>query len=169
MTLSWAFEDEATALSDQVLKRLEATHAVTPALWAFEVASVLTAAERRGRINAVQQAEFLDRLRRLPVAIEHRPAAWLCQQILPLARTTGLSAYDAAYLELAVREGMPLATLDDDLEKAARTVGVPPRRSPAVSIRGFCPASGVCPIAGLELIIASARGASRGRRRRRTP
>ena len=64
MTLSWAFEDEATPLTDHVLKQLETTHAVAPALWAFEVASVLTAAERRGRINASQQAEFLDRLRR---------------------------------------------------------------------------------------------------------
>jgi predicted nucleic acid-binding protein len=82
------------------------------------VANVLSAAERRGRISAAAQAEFLERLRLLPVVIEHRPAAWLAEQILPLARTYHLSAYDAADLELAIREGLPLATLDDDLRRA---------------------------------------------------
>jgi predicted nucleic acid-binding protein len=124
MTLSWAFEGESTPFTVAVLKSLETVHAVAPALWAFEVASVLSTAERRGRMNTDAQAAFLERLRRLPVAIEHRPAAWLAQQILPLARTYNLSAYDAAYLELAIREGLPLATLDDDLRRAASAAGV---------------------------------------------
>ena len=124
MTLSWAFEGESTAFTVAVLKSLESAHAVAPALWAFEVASVLITAERRGRMNAAAQAAFLERLRRLPITIEHRPATWLVQQILPLARTCHLSAYDAAYLELAIREGLPLATLDDDLRRAASGVGV---------------------------------------------
>jgi predicted nucleic acid-binding protein len=124
MTLSWAFEGESTPLTVAVLKSLETAHAIAPALWAFEVASVLSAAERRGRMSAEAQAAFLERLRLLPVAIEHRPAAWLAQQILPLARTHHLSAYDAAYLELAIREGLPLATLDDDLRRAAMSAGV---------------------------------------------
>jgi len=71
-------------------------------------------------MDAAAQAVFLERLRLLPIAIEHRPAAWLAQQILPLARRHKLSAYDAAYLELAIRDGLPLATLDDDLCQAAR-------------------------------------------------
>ena len=71
-----------------------------------------------GTLNAVQQVEFLERLRLLPIHIEHRPAAWLGQQILPLARTHRLTAYDAAYLELAIREGLPLARPS----KAARHV-----------------------------------------------
>jgi predicted nucleic acid-binding protein len=75
-------------------------------------------------MNAAAQAAFLERLRLLPVAIEHRPATWLVQQILPLARAYRLSAYDAAYLELAIREGLPLATLDDDLRHAAAGAGV---------------------------------------------
>jgi predicted nucleic acid-binding protein len=124
MTLSWAFEGESTPLTVAVLKSLEIVHAVVPALWSFEVASVLTTAERRGRMNAAAQAVFLERLRLLPIAIEYRPAAWLAQQILPLARTYNLSAYDAAYLELAIRERLPLATLDDDLRQAATTAGV---------------------------------------------
>ena len=93
-------------------------------MWPFEVTNALLDAERRGRVNAAQQAEFLERLRQLPIHIEHRPAVWLGQQILPLARVHRLTAYDAAYLELASREGMPLATMDDDLKTAARVVGV---------------------------------------------
>lgn len=123
MTLSWAFEGESTPFTVAVLKSLETVHAVAPALWAFEVASVLSTAERRGRMDAAAQAAFLER-RRLPIAIEHRPATWLAQQILPLARTYHVSAYDAAYLELAIREGLPLATLDDDLRRAACAAGV---------------------------------------------
>jgi predicted nucleic acid-binding protein len=124
MTLSWAFEGESTPFTVAVLRSLETVHAIAPALWAFEVASVLSIAERRGRMNAGAQAAFLERLRLLPIAIEHRPATWLAQQILPLARTYHLSAYDAAYLELAIREGLPLATLDDDLRRAAAGAGV---------------------------------------------
>lgn len=124
MTLNWAFAGESTPFTVAVLKSLETVHAVAPVLWPFEVASVLSTAERRGRMNAAAQAAFLERLRLLPIAIEHRPAAWLAQQILPLARTYQLSAYDAAYLELAIREGLPLATLDDDLRRAAGAAGV---------------------------------------------
>lgn len=124
MTLSWAFEGESTPFTVAVLKSLETVHAVVPALWPFEVANVLRTAERRGRMDSAAQAAFLERLRLLPIAIEQRPAAWLAQQILPLARTYKLSAYDAAYLELAIREGLPLATLDDDLRQAACAAGV---------------------------------------------
>jgi len=81
LTLSWAIEDEATSLTDLVLARLKQSSALTPALWPFEVASVLSTAERRGRIGASQQTEFLEWLRQLPVAIERRPSAWFCQQI----------------------------------------------------------------------------------------
>jgi predicted nucleic acid-binding protein len=128
LTLSWAFDDEATPFTVHVLKTLETVYAVVPALWPFEVASVLTVAERRGRINAGQQAEFLERLRLLPITIEHRPAVWLGQQILRLTqayRAYRLSAYDAAYLELAIRNSLPLATLDQDLRTAALSAGVP--------------------------------------------
>jgi predicted nucleic acid-binding protein len=123
MTLSWAFEGEATPLTVAVLKSLETVQAIVPALWPFEVASVLSTAERRGRMTAAAQAAFLERLRLLPIAVEHRPPTWLALQILPLARTLKLSAYDAAYLELAIREGLPLATLDDDLRRAACAAG----------------------------------------------
>jgi predicted nucleic acid-binding protein len=123
VTMSWAFAREAAPFPVQVLERLKTTQAVAPAVWPFEVANALVDAERRGRINAEQQTEFLERLRLLPITIEHRPAVWLGQQILPLARAHRLTAYDAAYLELAIREGLPLATLDDDLRRAAAAAG----------------------------------------------
>jgi predicted nucleic acid-binding protein len=123
LTMAWAFRNEATRFTTRVLESLKTTHAVTPALWPFEVTNALLDAERRGRINAAQQAEFLERLRLLPIHIEHRPAAWLGQQILTLARAHRLTAYDAAYLELAIREGLPLATLDGDLRNAAAAAG----------------------------------------------
>ena len=124
LTLSWAFEGESTAFTVAVLKSLETVNAVVPALWPFEVASVLSTAERGGRMSVEAQAAFLERLRVLPIAIEHRPATWLAQQILPLARMYKLSVYDAAYLELAIREGLPLATLDGELRRAACAAGV---------------------------------------------
>jgi len=125
VTMSWAFATEATPFGMWVLDSLRTAHAVVPSLWPFEVINALVDAERRGRINAMQQADFLERLRLLPITIEHRPASWLGQQILPLARAHRLTAYDAAYLELAIREGLPLATLDSDLRKAAAAAGAP--------------------------------------------
>ncbi len=123
LTLSWGFENEGTPFTDEVLRRLKQSSALAPVLWHFEVANVLSTAERKGRLEPAQQSEFLEWLRLLPVAVEHRPATWLCQQILPLTRAYRLSAYYAAYLELALREKLPLATLDGDLQTAARAAG----------------------------------------------
>jgi predicted nucleic acid-binding protein len=125
LTLSWCFADEATPYSRSVLATLQTTYAVVPALWPFEVANVLALAERRQRITQEGIAEFLDTLRRLPIQIERREALWIWQAVLPLAREHQLSAYDAAYLELAKRERMNLATLDLDLQDAGNTLGVP--------------------------------------------
>lgn len=74
--MTWAFTNEATPFTARVLESLKTMHVVTPALWPFEVTNALLDAERRGRINVAQQAEFQERLRLLPIHIEHRPAAW---------------------------------------------------------------------------------------------
>jgi predicted nucleic acid-binding protein len=125
LTLSWCFVDEATPYSRGILAALKTSYAVAPALWPFEVANALAVADRRQRITQEGIEGFLDTLRRLPIQIERREALWLWQAVLPVAREHRLSAYDAAYLELAKREGMHLATLDHDLERAARTLGIP--------------------------------------------
>ena len=124
LTLSWCFADEATHYSRSVLAALQTTYAIVPALWIFEVANVLGIAERRQRITPEGIAEFLATLHRLPIQIERREALWLWQAVLPLARESQLSGYDVAYLELAKRERMSLATLDRDLQVAARAAGV---------------------------------------------
>ena len=124
MALSWCFADEATPYSRAVLAALETTYAVVPALWPFEVANALALAERRKRITQEGIADFLETLRQLPIQVERREALWVWQATIALARDHRLTAYDAAYLDLARREQLSLATLDDDLRKAGLALGV---------------------------------------------
>jgi predicted nucleic acid-binding protein len=125
LTLSWCFSDEATPYSRGILAALQTTYAVVPALWPFEVANALAVADLRQRITQEGIAEFLETLHRLPIQIERREALWLWQAVLPPTRKHRLSAYDAAYLELAKREKMQLATLDHDLQESGRALGIP--------------------------------------------
>ena len=97
--------------------------AVVPALWQLEVANVLLVAERRGRITEAQATRFLDLLGSLPIRIEQFGGDPMA--ILAAARRHGLSAYDAAYLILAERLALPLATVDEQLRAACRSAGVP--------------------------------------------
>lgn len=124
MTLSWCFDDEVTAYSSAVLAALQTTYAVVPALWPFEVANSLAIAQRRNRITGEGIAEFLETLRMLPIQVERREAIWICQAAIRLAREHTLTAYDAAYLDLARREQLRLATLDRDLQEAGRSLGI---------------------------------------------
>lgn len=102
-----------------------------PALWPLEVANVLLMGERRKRSTQAKATKWLRFLSALPIAVDTRTPALAFDPILNLARSHKLTAHDAAYLELAMRLGVPLAARDDALEKAAATVGVtlftPPR------------------------------------------
>ncbi|MBS1857587.1 MAG: type II toxin-antitoxin system VapC family toxin [Acidobacteria bacterium] len=132
LTLSWCFADEATGLglfAYSVLRR-RLTFAVAPDLWPFELANGLAIAERRGRIDASQIAAFLEDLRELPIHVERREAIWICSELTVLSRRSQLSAYDAAYLSLAQRERAPLATLDEELRRAATAAGIPLLQAP---------------------------------------
>lgn len=124
MTLGWCFSDEATPYTRAVLAALKTTYAVVPALWPFEVANALALAERRKRITQEGIAAFVELLRQLPIHVERREAVWLCQAVIRLARDHKLTAYDAAYLDLASREQLSLATLDHDLQEAGLALGV---------------------------------------------
>jgi len=125
VALAWCFEDEATDYTEALLDRLAAgDEAVVPALWPYEVVNALLVAERRGRISEAKIAPFLDRLSGFAFLIETSDMARAFEQVLSTGRQRCLSGYDAAYLELAVREGLPLATLDSGLRKAARALGV---------------------------------------------
>lgn len=125
IALSWCFEDEASALSDAVLQRLERTPAVAPAVWPLEVANGLRSAERRGRLDERAIPTATQLLMTLPIDVEDASGLeGAVGRILPLARSLGLSAYDATYLDLATRRGLPLATADEQLARAAKAAGV---------------------------------------------
>lgn len=120
VTLSWCFPGEANSFSQGVLNALEAgVEAVVPCLWPLEVTNILIAAERRGRITTELAEEFLSDLRELSVTVDPADIMLTFENIRQLAREHNLTAYDAAYLELAIRKGIPLVTLDADLKKAA--------------------------------------------------
>jgi predicted nucleic acid-binding protein len=121
ITASWHFEDERSPQADAILKALARDAAIVPALWWFEIRNVLLVGERRGRASEQQTAQFLDRLAVLRIEVAGLPDE---VNVMKLARRHRLSFYDAAYLELAQREGVALATLDDDLAAAARAEGV---------------------------------------------
>ena len=120
-TASWCFDDESAAAADAAMERLPADHAVVPALWWFEVRNILIVNERRGRIEPVDSDVFLDDLARLPIRIESHTNERL---VVALARKHRLTAYDAAYLALAVRLTAPIATLDRALADAANAEGL---------------------------------------------
>jgi len=125
-TLPWRFEDEATPWTEALLDRVESGEEVlVPAHWPLEVANALLVARRRGRVTAEQVSEFIDDLAALPIRIQPPSDPAQLPSILGLAEEHRLTAYDAAYLELVKRTGLPLATLDGELEKAARAAGVP--------------------------------------------
>jgi predicted nucleic acid-binding protein len=117
----WAFQDEDHPDARLAFHRMRSEEAVVPSLWWFEVRNILVVNERRRRIAESDTAAFLLNLSRLRIRIDRLPDE---SAVLRLARTRRLSVYDAAYLELAQREGLPLATLDADLNKAAAAEGV---------------------------------------------
>ena len=125
VAVAWCFEDEATKLTESVLDLLSAgAEALVPAIWPVEVANALLIAERRNRIVLAQVTALLQRIAALPIAVLPIDAPRAFDHILPVARQQSLSGYDAAYLDLALRQGLPLATLDEQLRRAAKTTGV---------------------------------------------
>ena len=121
ITACWAFQDEDHPDAALALDQMRTEEAVVPCLWWFEVRNILVVNERRRRITESDTAAFLLNLSRLRVRLDRLPEG---DAVLRLARTHRLSVYDAAYLELAQREGLPLATLDADLRRAAAEEGV---------------------------------------------
>lgn len=125
VAISWCFEDEADGYSDSVLGALEKRQCHVPALWLLEVANVLIGAERRGRLTQADSANFLDLLKSLPIAVEGEMSFPMVPVILANCRAYTLTAYDSVYLELAMRQGLPLATHDASLRETCRKSGVP--------------------------------------------
>ena len=124
VTMAWCFEDEAAGYADRVLKKLAKREAVVPAIWPLEVANVLLVGERRKRLTKADSSRFLKLLQGLPITIDVQATSRAFGDIISVARSLTISAYDAAYVELAMREGLQLATRDDSLHKAASKNGI---------------------------------------------
>ena len=125
LTMAFVLADEATVETDDILDRLgEEGQAFTPALWRWEVGNVLLMAERRKRITGADSNRHLSTLEILPVEIDENAPREAWSAALLLARKHQLTLYDAAYLELAIRRGVALGSLDNDLRKAGKSEGV---------------------------------------------
>lgn len=124
MAMAWCFEDEQTSQTVAVLDSVGRSGAWVPLLWRYEVANVLLMAERRGRIDAAKRHDFLDTLRDLSIREDREPEGDPWHATVRLAELHRLTVYDAAYLELAQRRRLPLASLDEPLRKAAGATGV---------------------------------------------
>jgi predicted nucleic acid-binding protein len=122
VTLAWCFEDEASPQTEAILDLLSDDTAVVPSLWELEVSNVLLLGERHRRLTESQTARFVALLGQLPILVDSANVDM--EAVLAVGRHHALTAYDAAYLVLAEREGVPLATMDTKLRNAARAVGV---------------------------------------------
>lgn len=124
VTIAMCLKDERSAYVERIEDALRDATAVVPALWPYEVANVLVMAERRRRISPAERDELLAILGSLGIVIEATPTV-LPRALIALAQRHKLTAYDAAYLELALSAGLPLATTDSDLARAAKAARVP--------------------------------------------
>jgi predicted nucleic acid-binding protein len=124
LTVAWYFDDETTPATEAILDRVSETGATVPTLWRLEVANALQSALRRRRITAVYRDESLTALAQMPITIDADTDTYAWTTTLRLAERFTLTIYDAAYLELAQRRSLPLATLDKELREAAAPLGV---------------------------------------------
>jgi predicted nucleic acid-binding protein len=121
VALAWVLPDEGNAYADELLERLVAEGAVVPPIWPLEIGNVLLAALRRGRIGQTEFEAMVERLTRLPVDVDIEATDHALAGVLILAAQLGLTTYDAAYLDLALRRNLALATLDKRLRAACIT------------------------------------------------
>ena len=119
-----SLKESDQAYAEAVLQSLAETEALVPHLWHLEATNVLIGAEKRGDLKTEEVERFIIQLEALPIQIDPLTSHQAFSRTLSLSRAYNLSSYDAAYLELAIREGLPLATLDGDLRKSAQRADV---------------------------------------------
>jgi len=124
VAVSWCFEDEAAEETDALLERVRDEGAVVPSLWHLELGNVLLQAERRGRMHAADVTTRLALIGDFPILTDEETSLHALRETLTLARSETLTTYDAAYLELSIRRGLPLATKDRSLQASARRIGI---------------------------------------------
>jgi predicted nucleic acid-binding protein len=124
VVLAWCFPDENAALAQRVASMFkQGDTAIAPSFWPHEVLNALLVGEKRRRISGALTRSFLNDLAALPIQLEQFPATTVFTRIQSLRREHSLTAYDAAYLDLSLDSGLPLATLDEDLIRACRKAG----------------------------------------------
>lgn len=124
VVMAWVLEEDCPG-ADAVMDRLAEGEARVPGIWPLEFANALVVAERRKRLTEADATRVREMVLALPIAVVPDDPARILSTALALARQQGLSVYDATYLDLAMREGLPLATVDDGLHDAARRCSVP--------------------------------------------
>ena len=124
VALAWGFPDENSDYADIVLEKLEGKILIVPVHWAIEIGNALIVGERRKRLLQTQTQRFLTLLNGLTIVQDIQIPMSMLNQLLPLTRQYNLSAYDTAYLELAIRENAPFTTLDEKLKQAAKKAGL---------------------------------------------
>jgi predicted nucleic acid-binding protein len=125
VALAWLFLDEQNPYADAIVAKLPNLEMLVPRLWQLEIANVLLVGEKRERCSQADTTQWLSYLARLPIVVDGSTETRAWSETIGLARQHGLTAYDAAYLEIAIREGVPIATLDAPLKAAAKAAGVP--------------------------------------------
>jgi predicted nucleic acid-binding protein len=120
--MSWFFKDESDHYSDKILELLEKAKAYVPAIWKLEVANAFLMAENKKRISQAEVVQAMAEIKILPIEIENEEPDTII--LINLAREYDLSVYDATYLDLAMRRGLPLASKDKKLIHAAKSAGV---------------------------------------------
>ncbi len=127
VTMRWFFGDgkpQEITYASKILDAMKSTNAVVPVTWGLEVANVIAKAEAKAWVTEARSGAFLEMLEGVDIDVDAATSAHALSDTLQLARRYKLSAYDASYLELALRLGLPIATLDEDLQKSAKKAGV---------------------------------------------
>jgi predicted nucleic acid-binding protein len=122
--LAWCFTNQNSAYADAVARKLPSLGSLVPTIWHLEVANAMVVGERRGRCDRGDTLKWTGFLSSLSISVDEHSGGRVFNEVVDLARAQDLSTYDAAYLELALRRGLPLATFDDPLKEAAVAVGV---------------------------------------------
>lgn len=120
IVMTWCFNDESSKYSDIILDSLENYEALAPAIWPLEVGNVVLVAERRKCLTESDGIRFLNLINELPITVQQETPDRMLKEIFALARECNISSYDASYLDLAMRNGVPIATQDSGLKKAAK-------------------------------------------------
>ena len=125
VVMSWCFKDETNQYADAILDCLSDATAFVPSIWPLEGANVLLVAERKKRLSEADSVRFITLLSQLPIIMERERPERMMKDLLALARSNNLSSYDASYLDLSMRKGIPIATLDTRLITASKKTNIP--------------------------------------------